>query len=53
MPTYEYICMDCKEKMEIFASIDQKEKGLDLKCSKCGGLILQNCINKSAIKVRR
>ncbi|OPY92896.1 MAG: Zinc ribbon domain protein [Syntrophaceae bacterium PtaU1.Bin231] len=37
MPTYEYICMDCREKMEVFASIAAKEKGLDLVCPKCGG----------------
>ncbi len=37
MPTYEFICMGCREKMEVFASISQKEKGLDLKCPKCGG----------------
>ena len=37
MPTYEYICMDCREKTEFFASIAEKEKGLKLKCPKCGG----------------
>ncbi len=37
MPTYEFICMGCREKMEVFASISQKENGLDLKCPKCGG----------------
>ena len=37
MPTYEYICMDCKEKTDVLASIAEKEKGLKLKCRKCGG----------------
>lgn len=37
MPTYEYICMDCREKTEVFASIAEKEKGLKLKCPMCGG----------------
>lgn len=36
MPTYEYICMDCREKTEVFASISEKEKGLKLACPKCG-----------------
>jgi len=36
MPTYEFQCADCNERFEIFASISQKEKGLDLKCPKCG-----------------
>jgi len=37
MPTYEYICMDCKEKTDVLASIAEKENGLKLKCPKCGG----------------
>ena len=37
MPTYEYICMDCRGKTEVFASISEKEKGLNLVCPKCGG----------------
>jgi len=37
MPTYEFKCMDCGHQFEIFTSISQKEKGLDLKCPKCGG----------------
>jgi putative FmdB family regulatory protein len=37
MPTYEYICMDCREKTEVFATISAKEKGLNLECPKCGG----------------
>ena len=37
MPTYEYICMGCKGKTEVFAPISQKEKGLNLKCPTCGG----------------
>lgn len=36
MPTYEYKCMDCGEKFEVFTSISEKEKGLDVKCPKCG-----------------
>jgi len=36
MPTYEYICMNCREKTEILASISEKEKGLKLSCPKCG-----------------
>lgn len=36
MPTYEYICSDCGEKFEIFATFEEKEKGLKLKCPKCG-----------------
>jgi putative FmdB family regulatory protein len=36
MPTYEYVCIDCGEKIEVQASISEKEKGLKVVCSKCG-----------------
>ncbi|MDZ7261052.1 MAG: zinc ribbon domain-containing protein [candidate division KSB1 bacterium] len=37
MPTYEYGCIDCGEKFDVFASISQKERGLKPGCPKCGG----------------
>ena len=36
MPVYEYVCPKCQRKFEVFASIAQKEKGLDPVCPKCG-----------------
>ena len=36
MPVYEYVCPKCLSKFEVFASIAQKEKGLDPVCPKCG-----------------
>lgn len=36
MPTYEYGCVDCGEKFDLFASISQKERGLKAECPKCG-----------------
>lgn len=36
MPVYEYICLDCKEKTEVRASLEEKEKGLQVTCSSCG-----------------
>lgn len=36
MPIYEFICPVCKEKIEIIASISEKEKGLKPQCPKCG-----------------
>lgn len=36
MPTYEYACTECKEKVEIRATISEKEKGLNPTCPKCG-----------------
>ncbi len=36
MPIYEYICVECGEKTEIWATISEKEKGLNIVCQKCG-----------------
>ncbi|MGQ9632333.1 MAG: FmdB family zinc ribbon protein [bacterium] len=36
MPTYEYVCTECGEVAEVWATISEKEKGLDVTCSKCG-----------------
>lgn len=36
MPTYEFGCIDCGEKFDVFASVSQKDEGLKLVCPKCG-----------------
>lgn len=36
MPIYEYLCSDCGERIEIKATIEEKEKGLKILCPKCG-----------------
>lgn len=36
MPTYEYICIECQEKTEVRATISEKERGLKVRCPKCG-----------------
>jgi putative FmdB family regulatory protein len=38
MPTYEYVCTECGEKINIRATIAEKEKGLKVTCLKCGGM---------------
>ena len=35
MPIYEYFCQDCEKKFEIEATLSEKEKGLEAKCSSC------------------
>lgn len=35
MPTYEYGCIKCGHKFDVFTSIGEKEKGLKLTCPKC------------------
>ncbi len=36
MPTYEYVCTKCGERIEIRATIAEKTKGLSVTCPKCG-----------------
>lgn len=36
MLTYEYRCQNCGNTMEVKASLEEKERGLDLTCSQCG-----------------
>jgi putative FmdB family regulatory protein len=35
MPTYEYLCQNCKKPFEVVMSISEYEKG-KVKCPKCG-----------------
>jgi len=35
MPTYEYSCLNCGNKFDIFATLSEKEKGLKTECPKC------------------
>ncbi len=37
MPLYEYICRDCKNITEVRASLEEKDAGLQVACSNCGG----------------
>ena len=37
VPLYEYICRDCKSVTEVRAKVEEKDKGLQVVCSKCGG----------------
>ncbi|MCM8771338.1 MAG: zinc ribbon domain-containing protein [Candidatus Omnitrophica bacterium] len=36
MPTYEYFCQNCENRFEIKVSVSEKEKGLKVKCPRCG-----------------
>ncbi len=41
MPTYEFRCRQCSNRFDVWATIAEKEKGLDLTCEKCGGKDLE------------
>ncbi|MGQ9818220.1 MAG: FmdB family zinc ribbon protein [bacterium] len=36
MPIYEYLCSNCGERIEVKATIAEKEKGIKVICPKCG-----------------
>jgi len=36
MPVYEYVCRDCREGFEVRASVSEYQKGLAVRCPKCG-----------------
>jgi len=36
MPIYEYVCLECKNKFEVKATLEEKEKGLNPECPRCG-----------------
>ncbi|MGC8765870.1 MAG: FmdB family zinc ribbon protein [Brevinematia bacterium] len=38
MPAYEYVCTECGNKFEVFATLTEKEKGLKPECPKCGSI---------------
>ena len=35
MPTYEYVCKDCKKDFTVFLSLKEYEACPTIKCSKC------------------
>lgn len=41
MPIYEYHCKECQHYFEVWATIAEKERGLDISCEKCGSKELQ------------
>ena len=50
MPTYEYVCIECQERMEVRASISEKEKGLKLTCPSCGSKKMVQVFSSFAVK---
>ena len=49
MPTYEYHCKECGYYFDVRATIDQKEKGLDIACEQCGSKDLNQVFGGFAI----
>ncbi len=41
MPTYEYKCKVCGSHFDVWATIAEKDRGLQLACEKCGSKELE------------
>lgn len=49
MPTYTYLCTDCRATVEVRASVDEKHAGLQPACDRCGGTALRRSFQPVAI----
>jgi putative FmdB family regulatory protein len=50
MPTYEYKCLDCQEKFEIFYKRSSDEH--DVKCTKCNSEKIIKLISKTSFVLK-
>lgn len=50
MPIYEYVCAKCMGKVEVLASVTEKEKGLKPVCPKCGSKKLIRVFGAFAVR---
>ncbi|MGQ9638342.1 MAG: FmdB family zinc ribbon protein [Thermodesulfobacteriota bacterium] len=50
MPTYKCVCIECEERMEVLASIGEKEKGLKLTYPKCGSKRMAQVFRSFAVR---
>lgn len=53
MPIYEYACHDCRERLEVRASIAEKEAGLSPACPTCGAAPMHRLLTTFATRSRR
>ena len=49
MPHYDYECKDCGTVVGVKATIAEKERGLDVTCSKCGSKSMEQVFNTMAV----
>lgn len=52
MPLYEFICTDCSAHTDVFASLAQKEAGLDVRCEGCGSHATRRALSSIAVRGR-
>lgn len=52
MPTYEFICEDCGQRFEVFATFRQKEQGLRPLCPECGSQRVKQAISSPTFIAR-
>jgi putative FmdB family regulatory protein len=52
MPLYEFLCTDCGASTDVFASLAQREAGLDVTCAACGSDRTRRALSTVAIRGR-
>jgi putative FmdB family regulatory protein len=52
MPLYEFVCTDCAAHTDVFASLAEKEAGLEVSCHACGSDRTRRALSTIAIRGR-
>jgi putative FmdB family regulatory protein len=52
MPLYEFVCTECAARTDIFASLAEKEAGLDVPCATCGSHATRRALSSISVRGR-
>jgi putative FmdB family regulatory protein len=52
MPLYEFVCTDCAERTDVFASLAEKEAGLEVACAACGSTRTRRALSTISVRGR-
>jgi putative FmdB family regulatory protein len=52
MPLYEFVCTDCAGRTELFATLAEKEAGLDVTCADCGSDRTRRALSTISVRGR-
>lgn len=49
MPVYEFVCEDCGNVMEVWATLEELDRGLEPECERCGSRRLTRKLSASSL----
>lgn len=52
MPLYEYLCTECDASTDVFATLAEKEAGLQVPCASCGSGRTRRALSTIAVRGR-